>query len=332
MVSRRRALGLGLAAVAGVSVAACGSGSDSGPASGGGSWEYTDARGKRISLKQRPQRIVAYSGVIGALNDYGVHFTGVYGPHSPVDGKLNPQSGDANFANIRSVGEKYGDFDIEKLLALRPDIVLETSFLPNKSFYITPEVLPKVEQAVPVALIDTSARTNTLQILDNMTKLARSLGGDPDSDAAKQARSRFDKASAAIKENAKANPLRVLMVSGSPDKLFVTHPKEQDNSRYVQDLGVNFVDPPYTQKGEVFTELSWEQVGRYPADVILYDSRPQAMKIEELKKVPTFATLPAVKAGNVAPWNPEIPFSHLQLAKNLEPIAEWQRTFKPVAV
>src|SRR5437764_575279 len=114
MVSRRRALGLGLAAVAGVSVAACGSGSGSDSGSGGGSWEYTDARGKRISLKQRPQRIVAYSGVIGALNDYGVHFVGVYGPHSPVNGKPNPQSGDANFANISSVGEKYGDFDIEK--------------------------------------------------------------------------------------------------------------------------------------------------------------------------------------------------------------------------
>lgn len=329
-VSRRKAIGLGLLAAAGTAVAGCGS-SEGQSGKGGGAWQYTDARGKHLSLDHRPNRIVAYSGIIGALNDYGVRFVGVYGPHSPVNGKPNPQAGDADYSHLTSVGEQYGDFQIEKLAKLRPDLVLETSFLPGKSFYITEEVLPKVERLAPaVALIDTSPRVKTLDVLRNMTELARSLGGNPDSPEAKQAKQRFDKVSETIRQQARSNPLRAVMISAEKDKFYISHPKEQANAHYLQDLGVKFVDPPYQSKGEVFIEMSWEQANRYPADVVLYDSRPQAMPREELLKIPTFRDMPAVRAGQLAPWNPEIPFSHLQLAKNLEQVADWQRRWKPL--
>lgn len=327
--SRRAAVGLGVFA-AGAAVTGCGGNERSTPNEKGKAWSYTDARGKRVSVDHRPKRIVAYSGLIGALHDYDLHFVGVYGPHAPVHGKPNPQSGDADFSKLKSVGEQYGDFSIEKLFALHPDLILETSFVPKQPFYLPKQALPKVEKVVPVALVDQSPRVRTEDLLRKMEQLARSLGGNPDAQAAKEGRKRFRDASSAIEKRARAKNLRVIMVSGSPDQVYVTHPEGQANAKYLQDLGVKFTDPPHRKKNEEFVGLSWEEIERYPADVVLYDSRPQAMSRQQLMGHPTFKALPAIQAGQLEPWNPEIPPSYLQLAKNLEPVADWLRRFHRV--
>lgn len=326
--SRRAAVGLGVLA-AGAAVAGCGGEQDRQEGSGN-AWSYTDARGKRISLGHRPKRIVAYSGIIGALHDYDLRFVGVYGPHSPVHGKPNPQSGDADFGKLKSIGEQYGDFNLEKLFALHPDLVLETSFVSKQPFYLPKQALPKVEKVVPVALLDQSPQVRTQDLLRNVERLARSLGGNPNARTAKEGRKRFHRVSETIKKRAKSKNLRVIMVSGSPDQVYVTHPDGQANAKYLQELGVNFTDPPHRDKAEEFVALSWEDIERYPADVVLYDSRPQAMSKKQLMQQPTFRALPAVRAGQLEPWNPEIPPSYLQVAKNLEPVADWMGRFHRV--
>jgi len=53
--------------------------------------------------------------------------------------------------------------------------------------------------------------------------------------------------------------------------------------------------------------LSWERAGKYPADVILYDSRNPSYFTTDLSRYPTVANLPAVKANQAIAWNPETP-------------------------
>jgi iron complex transport system substrate-binding protein len=52
--------------------------------------------------------------------------------------------------------------------------------------------------------------------------------------------------------------------------------------------------------------------------VILVDARSQSMKIEEMAKKPTWAKLPAVKAGQLYPWRAAERYSYLGYAKVME--------------
>ncbi|TMR90830.1 ABC transporter substrate-binding protein [Nonomuraea basaltis] len=64
--------------------------------------------------------------------------------------------------------------------------------------------------------------------------------------------------------------------------------------------------------------MSWENADKYQADVILVDARTQSMKIEEMARKPTWAKLPAVKAGQLYPWHAAERYSYLGYAKVTE--------------
>jgi hypothetical protein len=62
---------------------------------------------------------------------------------------------------------------------------------------------------------------------------------------------------------------------------------------------------------------------RHPADLIFYDSRPQALPPEALRaEHPTFAALPAAQADQTAPWNAETVLSPLGFAEALEAMTD----------
>ncbi|MGW4794899.1 ABC transporter substrate-binding protein [Nonomuraea sp. NPDC004297] len=72
---------------------------------------------------------------------------------------------------------------------------------------------------------------------------------------------------------------------------------------YWGELGLNIVSPerPTEREGGFWEVLSWENADRYQAGVILVDARSQSMKIEETAAKPTWAKLPAVRAGQLYP-------------------------------
>jgi iron complex transport system substrate-binding protein len=43
----------------------------------------------------------------------------------------------------------------------------------------------------------------------------------------------------------------------------------------------------------------------HPADILLYDQRPNSLTAEQLADIPAWSELPAVRAGRVLTWNPE---------------------------
>jgi iron complex transport system substrate-binding protein len=107
-------------------------------------------------------------------------------------------------------------------------------------------------------------------------------------------------------------------MSGGADQMWVVNPPEYADIRHLMDNGLDIVVPGKVDEGGFFQTLSWENADTYDADVILYDTRTQALKPEEMMKKPTFAELPAVKAGQLYPWRAEAPFSYQGYADFLE--------------
>lgn len=110
-----------LAVVACLVLAACGSSDSAGRDGGGGTRSYTDARGQRLELPARPQRVVALSEpTLDAALALGVRPIGATAGRGQgtISAYLQRRAG-----ALRSVGI-LGQPNIERIAALRPDVIL----------------------------------------------------------------------------------------------------------------------------------------------------------------------------------------------------------------
>ena len=73
---------------------------------------------------------------------------------------------------------------------------------------------------------------------------------------------------------------------------------------------------------ELWETLSWEQAGKYPADLALNDARSAAFTKEQLSDYATWTSNPAVQAGQVGDWATEFVPSYAGFAVVLEELAE----------
>ncbi|MFI5909487.1 ABC transporter substrate-binding protein [Dactylosporangium sp. NPDC051541] len=328
-VSRRGLLAgvLGLGALA-----ACGDDqSDStGPAASGaagGPFAFTDDRGTAVNLPAAPKRIVAYVGTAAALHDFGVtsSFVGTFGPLKTTDGGKDPLAGGLDPAKVESLGNAWGEFNIEKYAALRPELLITNMYEANQLWYVPDDSKDKILGLAP-SLGVTVSRTSLAKVIQRYADLAKALGGDPTAGKAQ-----FDTAAEAVKAAVKANGgLKVLAASASPDLLYVSDPKVYGELSHYQELGVEVIAPTAVSGG-YFENLSWENADKYKADVILLDNRAQALQPKDLTSKPTWANLPAVKAGQIVPWQSEPRFSYTGCAGALDTLAKALTGAKKVA-
>ncbi|MEU7869388.1 ABC transporter substrate-binding protein [Dactylosporangium sp. NPDC049140] len=330
-VSRRGLLAgvLGLGALA-----ACGDDkSGAGPAaSGGGPFAFTDDRGTNVSLGAAPKKVVAYVGTAAALHDFGVTsaIAGTFGPIKTADGGKDALAGELDPARVESLGNAWGEFNIEKYAALRPELLVTNMYEPNQLWYVPEDSRDKILALAPSVGI-TVSRTSLPKVIQRYADLAQALGADLAARPVADAKARFDAAADAVKAAVKANGgLKVLAASASPDLLYVSDPKVYADLSYYQELGVEVIAPGAVTGG-YFENLSWENADKYKADVILLDSRAQALQPKDLTAKPTWAGLAAVKAGQVVPWQSEPRFSHAGCAGALETLAKALTGAKKVA-
>ncbi|MET7330797.1 ABC transporter substrate-binding protein [Nonomuraea sp. NPDC005650] len=321
-VPRRALLAVGVAAVLGVS--ACGgTAPPPAPAAGQSAWTWTDDRGKSISLPRRPQRVVAQSGAAAALWDFGVRPVAVFGPHRLKDGGRDPEVGEVDISKVESIGNVWGEFNVEKYASLRPDLLVAGMYRQNTLWYVPEESVPAVDQIAPSAGVQLSGKP-LVEIIEKYGQLAAALGADPKAAPVVEAKSRFDAAGAALKAVAARKPdLKLMVVTATPDNLYVAYLPDHPDIKYWGELGLNIVHPagPTESEGGFWEVVSWENADKYQADVILVDARSQSMKIEEMAKKPTWAKLPAVRAGQLYPWHAAERYSYLGYAKVMEELA-----------
>ncbi|MFI6351972.1 ABC transporter substrate-binding protein [Streptomyces sp. NPDC050743] len=340
-LTRRGLLAAGGAVGLGAALAACGDdrGNDSG-ADGGtkaaesGPWSFEDDRGTTVKLDKTPANIVAFTGVGAALHDYGIQVKGVFGPTTTKDGKADVQAGDMDVSKVTVLGNAWGQFSVEKYASLAPDVLITTMFDgAGTLWYVPEESKKKIAQLAPSVGISVYDRQLT-RPLQRMWELAESLGADMKAAKVTDAKKRFEAAAARLRAAAKAKPGIKVMAGSASDQLFyVSGSNLSIDLEYFKALGVNLVEPPESAKkqgGGWYESLSWENVDKYRADIIMMDERSSAIQPADITK-PTWKKLPAVKAGQVIARSPEPILSYDKCVPLLTNLAEALEKAKKVS-
>ncbi|GAA0492704.1 ABC transporter substrate-binding protein [Streptomyces sp. NPDC046215] len=324
-LSRRGLLAAGGAFGVGALLTACGGGGsadsgDSGPGSGGDSWTFKDDRGTTAEAGRTPKKITAFTGTAAALHDFGIECAAVFGPTTLKDGKPDPQAGDLDVKKVKILGNAWGEFNVEQYAALGPELLVTNMLEAGDLWYVPADSKKKILGLAPSVGIMTSKVTLT-HVIRRYAELAESLGADLGAKKVTDAKQRFERASESLRKAAKANKgLKVLCASGSAELLYVSDPTVYADLAYFAELGVEFVRPGKVTGG-FFESLSWENAGTYPADLILLDNRTAALQPKDLASKPTWAGLPAVKAGQITPWLSEPRYSYTGCAPLVEALA-----------
>ncbi|WP_431892814.1 ABC transporter substrate-binding protein [Nonomuraea sp. bgisy101] len=321
-VSRRGfvAAATGLGAV--LALAACGGQSAPAPATQAAQasaaatpFSYTDDRGKKIELPGTPGRIVAQVGSAAALWDFGVKPIAVFGPHKLESGERDPQVGNVDITQVKGLGNVWDEFNVEQYIGLQPELLVSSMYLKDTLWYVPEKSKDTIEKVAPSAGVMLTGR-NATEVIAKYGDLAAKLGADINAPEITQAKTRYEAALQEL-EKLSAKGLKIELVSGSPDAMYVSTPEMVPDFKLLSDAGLDIVRPKVDAQG-YFEPLSWENADKYEADVVLFDSRTQALGLEEMKKKPTFAKLPAVAKGQVYPMWVETPYSYQKWAELLE--------------
>lgn len=340
-LTRRSILAAGGALGLGVALAACGddkgkSGGSEGQAKPGksGAWSFKDDRDQTVKLDSVPTKIVAFTGVAAALYDYGIEVKGVFGPTKTKDGKADVQAGDMDVSKLTVFGNVFNQFNVEEYAAFGPQVLITTTFDPKGAlWYVPQESAAKITKLAPSVAISVYDRPLTGP-LQRVWELAESLGADTRSAKIADAKKRFEAAAARLRKAAKSRPeIKVMAGSAAQDAFYVSGTNLSADLEYFKSLGVNFVEPSEAAKkptGGWFETLSWENVDKHPADIIIMDDRSSAMQPADITKA-TWKKLPAVKAGQVIPRSAEPILSYAKCAPLLENLAKAIETAKKVS-
>ncbi|WP_329457786.1 ABC transporter substrate-binding protein [Streptomyces sp. NBC_01497] len=327
-VGRRGLLAAGGALGLGAVLAACGGKSGTTTSSDGngttakaGPWSFKDDRGVTAKADSTPKNIVAFVGTAAALHDYGIEVKGVFGPTKKKDGSPDVQAGDLDVNKVTVIGNVYGEFNVEKYAALDPDLLVTEQWQKGELWYVPDKSKAQITKLAPVVALEAS-QTTVPKAIQRHEDLAASLGADLKAKKVTDAKAAFEKAAARLRAAAKARPeITVLIGSASQDLFYVSLAKMSADTAYFQQLGVRFVTPKVDSQG-YFEDLSWENVGKYRADIIMMDNRSSALQPSALSGKPTWAQLPAVKAGQVIPRVTEPIYSYAQCAPILDDLAQ----------
>lgn len=324
-MSRRGFFAAGGAAALTLALAACGSGDPAPPTAGRSatSWSFTDDRKQTVTAAAAPSRIVAFTGTAAALADYGLQdkIVGVFGETKRADGSPDPQAGDLDVNKVTILGNVWGEFNIEKYAALRPDLLVTHMYDPGALWYVPDESKDKIVKLAPTVAVSV-ARVPMTEPIERYAALAESLGADLKAPKVAEAKARFEAAAESVRKAVAENPgIKVLAASGSPDVLYVSNPEVNTDLMYFAQLGVEVVKPDKPGEGGYYENLSWENADKYDADLILLDDRATALQPKDLASKPSWTKLPAVKAGQIVGWNPVPRFSYAGAAPILENLA-----------
>ncbi|MDN3022677.1 ABC transporter substrate-binding protein [Streptomyces sp. S.PB5] len=341
-LTRRGLLAAGGALGLGAVLAACGdddaksggSGKETTSAKKSGPWTFKDDRGTEVKLDKIPANIVAFTGVGAALHDYGVQVKGVFGPTKTSDGKADVQAGDMDISKVEILGNVWDQFNVEKYAALAPDVLISTTFdAAGTLWYVPAASAEKIAKLAPSVAISVYDRQLT-EPLQRMWELAESLGADMTAASVVDAKKKFEAAATRLRAAAKAKPdIKVMAGSASQDIFYVSGTNLSIDLEYFKALGVNFVEPPESAKkegGGWFESLSWENVDKYKADIIMMDDRSATIQPADITEA-TWKKLPAVKAGQVIARSPEPILSYDKCTPLLETLAEALENAKKVS-
>lgn len=266
-----------------------------------GAWSYKDATGATIKVDHTPKRVVVLNDIAISFIEYGLRPVGTFGQLTMAkDARFTGLDTDG----ITQLGTGYGDVDLEKLAALKPDLVV-TSVYPTDEKGTLDTTQPgygfkdkeqekQIEAIAPVAQVKWGGKGE--DVIDHIADLAESLGAKEST--VEKAEHRFDAARDRLEKVTKENELSVVSMYADGDGAYVTRPSDEPTLQMYESFGVDLVNPK--PKGFYWGIYSWENAGQISGDVILLSQ--QGYQVSDLEKQPTFADNAALRAGQVHSW------------------------------
>jgi iron complex transport system substrate-binding protein len=304
MHSKLLALTTSTALLAGaLAIAGCGSDSDAADGDSGGRWTFTDGSGETVELDSRPERIIAHGHAAAALISFGIRPVGIYAD-TPVE--EDPGLKDLDLSGIEIIGENWGEIDVEKAAALKPDLIVADWWPAEKAHSGVEdgvkEESKKVADLAPI--VGSSQGDSVVELIEGYEKLAESLGADVEEADTAAAKDRFDEAVAGFSDAAKAKPgLTALAVSPETDLIYVAVPEHAPELLDFRRWGLDVIVPNNPDKAFPYWEnLSWENADKYQPDLLLIDDRSYPENLRRAEKQPTWGEIKAAAAGSVVPW------------------------------
>ncbi|MDI3406887.1 ABC transporter substrate-binding protein [Streptomyces cavernicola] len=291
-----------------------------------GAWKFTDDRGRTVTAKRRPERVAAYVRAGAALWDLGIPLVGVFG--SAHDGASWDR---AKAGGLPSAGIPYAgagdDLNEQTLSALRPDLIVDVTYDEKNPYALSDPLGERMEEAgVPSVALTVGSEASFAGILERFAELADALGADAQAPARLAAATRLAAAEQAVRVAVAAGPvpLRVLALSAAgPEQVHVARPRTWPDLKHLMDLGVHMTDPG-EGAGINWMSMSWEQAASLGADLVLADSRSNAVQPQDLTALPAWRALTA--GATVEPWNPETPCSAAAQTGFFRAVAQAQHT------
>jgi iron complex transport system substrate-binding protein len=319
-LTRRQVLTAGFAAAAGVLVG-CGSAGMGSPG-----WTFIDDRRHTVRLSKRPTRIVAYTTTAAALQRWGVTPVGVFGDNPREDPVLAGFPWDESSV----VGSVYGEIDSAKLVALKAQLIVSQWYPPpaDTPLFGFKDLAQQRRIGSQVPIIGLNGRVIATKQLDRFRDLASALGSDTSGGAIARARAAFLRATTRLSRVARRKSnLRIIAVSGDQTTMYVAKLVDYGDLSFYRRRGVPLVSAKTSDA--YWDRFGWDHAAKYPADGILYDARPDVFPLREAEKIPAFAALPAVRAGQIGAWHNNAPPSYQGYSEAMNDlattIAGWRR-------
>jgi len=274
-------------------------------------WDFTDDRGVTVRAAGRPERIAAYVRAGAGLWDLGVWPAGVYG--SGHDGDEPDPAKSGALADVPYLGAGKA-LDEMALRSVRPDLIVDVTYDREHPYAVAADVATAA--GIPVLALAVGGDTSLPRILARFAELAQALDGEP-------ARRQGELAAAeevvrAVRSSA-ASSVKVLALSAAgPEQVHLARPHTWPELRHLTGLGVELIDPG--AGGVNWSTTTWERAAGFAPDLVLADSRGNAVTGRELESMPGWRALTATAA--VQPWNPELPCSGLACAAFLRSVAD----------
>jgi iron complex transport system substrate-binding protein len=322
-----------------LTVAACSStpsggsaGSEASATTSAGPWSYTDATGATITVDHTPTRIAAFADQALTLLSYGVTPVAIFGRVSVAK---DARFADYDISTSAIVGDGYGEIDLEKLAAAKPDLIVTGIYptdrvgtIDTKQPYYGFKDLEQQKQLKSIApIVTVKVGGAGKDVIEANVKLAEQVGGDTEKIAT--AKKAFDDASARLTSAAKAHPdIEVTQMYADADGVYVVKPDDEPVTQLYKSLGLNLTDLRPT--GEYYWDkYSWENAAKMmTGDVVLVNV--EGYQADDLKKQATFANDPALKAGQVYSWI-DAALNYSAQAAQMNKLADLIENAEPVA-
>ncbi len=284
-----------------------------------GGWTFTDDFDVTHELDEVPDTIVAEVGMAGALWDLGIQVDATFNMRELPDGTTDPL-GLADPDAMESLGEVYGEINVEQLQILDPDIIVVPSYEEGEYWGVKEDLVDDVERIAPVVSITIPGRTMR-QMADRVLDLAVTLGVDPEGEQVTTAIADYEAAEEELRAAFEAKPgLTFMAASGTVEQLYIAVPSGYADLLTYQELGMDIVEPDTDE--QYWETLSWEQIDKYEADVLLGDSRGGSVE-QIVEAIPEAARdIPSIESGQLARWEVMYSPGYVNLARILSDLTE----------